>query len=314
MDLVIQPELRQLRYFVAVARELNFTRAAEGLHIAQQALSSQVRLLEEQLGVQLLRRSTRHVELTPAGRVLLEEAEELLAAAQRAVRRTQTAGRGEVGTLQLAYAPMAAYGVLPELLAALEEQLPAVLVNAWEAWSSDAVEGVRAHRYQLALTLEDDAGDGLAREVVRRAPLMVVTGASHPLAGHRVLPLSAFAEHTLLLFPRRLAPAYHDRLIAFCREAGFEPQVKETPAPGITATLARLAAGRDELSLVPASLASSDAPGVAWIEVSEPVCTADVSMVWSPADPTPVANRVLAVARAEAGRRSWLGQERTHAQ
>lgn len=200
------------------------------------------------------------------------------------------------------------------MLAALEKQLPSVRVNAWEAWSSDVVDGVHAHRYELGLTLEDDPSDGLAREVLRRAPLMVVTGAHHLLAGYGVLPLSAFAKHTLLLFPRRLAPAHHDRLIAFCREAGFEPRVKETPAPGITATLAHLAAGRDELSLVPASLASSDAPGVAWIEVSEPVCTADVSIVWSPADLAPVTNRVLAVARAEAVRLDWLGEARSAAQ
>src|SRR5262245_25565957 len=129
-----------MRYFVAVAEHGNFTRAADELHVAQQAVSHQVRSLEATLGVTLLRRSSRMVELTPAGAVFLNDAKWVLAASDRAVRRVQAAARGEVGALRLVYTLATAYETTPSLLDALNKRHPDLKVSAREVYGADVAE------------------------------------------------------------------------------------------------------------------------------------------------------------------------------
>jgi DNA-binding transcriptional LysR family regulator len=133
----VTPDLRQLRSFVAVAERGSFTRAADDLYVAQQAISQQIKALESALGVTLLRRTSRRVELTPAGKVFLADCRRVLAAADRAVRRVQEAARGEVGTVRIAYTLTAAWQTVPALLSRLGERYPQLTVQAREVFADD---------------------------------------------------------------------------------------------------------------------------------------------------------------------------------
>src|SRR6516225_4240992 len=131
------PDLRQMRYVVAVARERNFTRAAEGLHVAQQALSQQVRAVEQMLGVELFDRAARPVKLTAAGEVFVEEAKRALSVSERVHERTHAAARGELGRIRLAYTYSIAYETLPILLGAFAAAAPRVKVASREMFGAD---------------------------------------------------------------------------------------------------------------------------------------------------------------------------------
>ena len=144
-------ELRQLRTFAAVAQRRSFTRAADDLHIAQQAVSQQIKALERSLGVTLLRRTPRRVELTTEGEVFLADCRRVLAAADRAARRVKAAARGELGTLRLAYTLTTAWDTIPKLLTRMAEVHPQVKVEAREVFGADIPELLAAERYDLAL-------------------------------------------------------------------------------------------------------------------------------------------------------------------
>src|SRR4051812_9106179 len=142
-------ELRHLRAFVAVAEELHFTRAAARLHLAQQALSTQIRQLEDELGTPLFHRTTRRVELTDAGRTLLLHAGPILASVSAAFQQTQRAGSGELGTLSIAYTPTVAEETLPPLIAAVHDRLPDVRVRTCEMWQAEMAAAVEAGRLDI---------------------------------------------------------------------------------------------------------------------------------------------------------------------
>ena len=164
-------ELRRLRTFVAVADRGSFSRAADELHIAQQAVSQQIKALERSLGVTLLRRTPRRVELTAEGTVFLADCRRVLAAADRAARRVQAAARGEVGTLRLAYTLTTVWETIPRLLARLNQVYPRVKVEAREVFGADIPELLAAERYDLALAPMTSYPSGFhARTSTNRPP------------------------------------------------------------------------------------------------------------------------------------------------
>jgi DNA-binding transcriptional LysR family regulator len=158
------PDLRQMRYVVAVAQERNFTRAAERLHVAQQALSQQVRAVEEMLWVQLFDRAARPVKLTAAGEVFVQEAKRAISVSQRVLERTSAAARGELGTIRLAYTFSVAYETLPVLLEAFAADTPQVKVTTREMFGADIPVYLREDKIDLAITPHVDPGDDLGRE------------------------------------------------------------------------------------------------------------------------------------------------------
>jgi len=183
-------KLRHLRYFVAVAEELHFGRAAERLHIAQPPLSKQVRELEAELGVTLLRRTTRRVELAPAGEVLLERAREILAAVDAATQDTQRAARGELGRLAVGFVGSATYALLPALAAALRSALPGVVLDLrGELLTPAQVTSLLDGTLDLGLLRPPVRQPELAVEVVRWEPLIAVLPQTHPLATADAVPI-----------------------------------------------------------------------------------------------------------------------------
>jgi len=302
----VVPETRLLRYFVAVAEELNFTRAAGRLHVAQQALSAQIRLLERELGAELLRRTTHRVELTPAGAIFLEDARQVLALAERAAERAARAGRGELGALGIAYTETVSYAALPALLDAFRAAYPDVEVAARELTPPDLMAAVAEGRLDLAVAREPVPHPGLATETLLREPLVAALSIRHPLAGAPAIPLSALAGETLVIWPRDLIPGYYDTLIRAFADVGLTPTVY-TAVIG-AALWHEIAAGRG-VTLAVASFAAHAPPGVALVPLIEPAPSLSVSLVWREGALSPQGQRFLAIARRVAEEAGWSSRD-----
>src|ERR1700749_4302910 len=193
-------EPRLLRYFVAVAPELHFGRAAARLYISQPSLSNQIHNLERTLGTDLFIRNSRQVALTPAGRALLEEAPLALAALERAAERARLAGAGIAGTVRLGYAPMAGFETLAAILAAVEHDSPNVTVIASERFSAEIPSRVLAGELDVGLALHPEPMRGVRSELLRREPHVVLLSQRHRLAGTDPISLGSLENETLLLF------------------------------------------------------------------------------------------------------------------
>src|SRR5215207_8528663 len=194
------PELRLVRYWVAVAEERNVTRAAARLHMSQPALSAAIKQLEGQLGVALLDRSDRVLAVTPAGELLLVEGGALLREADRVVEAVRSRDRSAVGRLRLGMTPTARYGLAPELLAASAERAPGVMLYPQEDASGALLRDVRSGRLDLAVLFCVDRGpDGVVVEPFRSEPAVVHMRSDHALAGRSSVRLEELAGETLLV-------------------------------------------------------------------------------------------------------------------
>jgi DNA-binding transcriptional LysR family regulator len=217
------PELRHLRYFVAVAEELNFSRAARRLRMAQPPLSVAIRQLEQEIGTSLFHRSSREVKLTAAGAVLLERAHRTLAEAEGAVVAARRAGAGELGRLRLGYSWTARFETLPALGQALRGRSPDVELLTEEMRTQRMPAALRSGAIDIALAVHPEVVSELAYRVLRRERIVAVISSAHALAEADEIALEALAGD-LILFPRDLAPSLHDFYLSLCRRAGFEPR------------------------------------------------------------------------------------------
>ncbi|MFC7022961.1 LysR substrate-binding domain-containing protein [Promicromonospora thailandica] len=297
-----------MRYFLAVAEELHFGRAAARLYISQPSLSHQIRRFEDALGTPLFVRSSRRVRLTAAGRTLLEEAPAVLTALDRALANTRLAGTGSAGTIRLGYTPVSGFGTFAVLLAALQEEHPDLTVDAREIFSAEIPERLSAGELDVGLALAPHSVDGVRSEVLRREAVSALLSTGHHLAAAPKIPLAELRDETLLLFPRRLAPAYYDGIVAACQEVGFSPAVRAFEAPPVNAMLARLSTGR-EVGLAPTSFAEHAAnlgDTLTVREVVDPQAAADLSVLWPATGASPAVAGVLATARRCAERLGWL--------
>jgi DNA-binding transcriptional LysR family regulator len=229
----VVPELRLIRYFVAVAEEGNVTRAAERLHMAQPPLSAAVRQLEQQLGVALLDRSSRQVRLTAAGDELLERGRELLAHADRVVRDVQAVELSPSGLLHAGVSPAARFGLVPDLLERWSTAAPGVMLHTSEDTTGALLRDVRHGHLDLAIVFCPPDLSGLASMTLHDEPAVVHLRDDHPLARRRHLGLEELAEETLLIAGGKDSPGYTAAVISACRAAGFEPRTRPDPYPDL---------------------------------------------------------------------------------
>lgn len=218
-------ELHHLRYFVVVAEELHFGRAAQRLYIAQPSLSIQIRDLERAVGVPLLARTNRRVQLTEAGRVFLEGARRTLAQVDRTVQDAQRAHRGEIGQLILGFVGSAAYEVLPRLLRAFRAAYPEVELRLHSMTTKEQLAALAERRLDVGLLRLPVEDATLAWRVVTNEPVVAVLPATHPLAGQARVPLEALADEPFILYPRADRPAIRDTIITLCHQVGFSPTI-----------------------------------------------------------------------------------------
>jgi DNA-binding transcriptional LysR family regulator len=305
-------ELRHLRYFVAVAEERHFGRAAERLHIAQPPLSQQIRRMEAELGVQLLHRTTRRVELAPAGEVLLERARRLLAAVDSAVEDTQRAARGEVGSLAIGFTGSATYALLPAVATALRAQLPGVeLELRGEMLTPAQVEGLVDGTIDLAILRPPVHRRDLDVEVVGHEPLIAVLPAGHRLAEAESVPVAALAGEPFVTYPSHFRSVVHDAVEEVCDAHGFLPRVELEVAE--TATLVSFVAAGIGVSLVPASVARMTVEGAVYRPLRGSDVGVDLAVVRRAADDNPLLLRALEVIRGRIGTRGDIRPARAPA-
>jgi len=289
-------ELRRLRYFVAVAEELHFRRAAERLHLAQPALSQQVRKLELELGVELLHRTKRGVALTAAGTVFLEEARRLLRHADEAARTARNARSGAAGRLRLGYLADAVPAVLPRAIAAFAARHPGVEVVPETAPPRRAIEDVRAGRLDVAVVGLPLPTAGLNVVPLAVESTVVAVPNRHPLSGRPAIPLSALADTTIILLPRATDPAFYDGVIAGCRDADISPVLIDTAEAQVEHVLMLAASGMG-VALLPASAAERHSTfGVTFRPVAAPAPQTEVALVARP-EPTTMIAAFLGIAR-----------------
>ncbi|MCI0393231.1 MAG: LysR family transcriptional regulator [Acidobacteria bacterium] len=291
-------ELRHLRYFTAVAEELNFRRAAEQLHIAQPPLSKQIGDLEEELGVELFRRTRRRVELTEAGRVFLAEARLTLEQAEQAARAAQRASRGEIGRLVIGFVMSATCTVLPESLRVFRARYPHVELAIEETTTGQGVEDLHKKRIHLAflrLPLSDKA---LRFETVLQEPLILALPEGHPLANKPQVSVRMLAGQPFIIFPRDQGSGFFDQIVSFCNRAGFSPKVVQE-ATQMQTILSLVASGLG-VALIPASVQSLHSSGVVYKALRERTPKTGIAVAWLPEDTSPALAEFLGVVRAMA--------------
>jgi DNA-binding transcriptional LysR family regulator len=295
-------ELRHLRYFVAVAEELNFSRAAERLHMAQPPLSVAIRQLEQEVGAELLQRTSREVTLTDAGRALLEGARRVLDEVERSVLSAQRAASGSVGTLRVGFSWSARFETLPTIGQAFRAEYPDVSLLTEEMWNARVADALRRGQIDLAVALCPEIAADLSYELVRSERVVALVTGSHARARGQAgaaVPLSSLADDGFLLFPRELAPRLYDLMVGMCRQAGFEPNVRQESFH--TGWELQVLTDVPVVALVPESVTSQLPEGLVAVALSDPGAVFETALVWLTDDRSAVREQFTRVARAVYG-------------
>jgi DNA-binding transcriptional LysR family regulator len=288
------PELRLVRYWVAVAEEGNITRAAERLHVSQPALSSAVKQLEAQLGVALLDRSDRVLRVTPAGELLLTEGRALLREADRVFSAVRSRDRSVVGRLRIGMTPTARYGLGPSLLAACAERASGVMLYPQEDATGVLLREVRSGRLDLAvLFCAPSAAEGVVLEELVSEPAVVHLRSDHPLASQLSVALEELSAETFLVAEGADSGGFTARVLELCRARGFEPSVRPDPYPDLG-----LQAVREGLGVVVYVRGAfpAEVPGSAFVPVTPPAGF-PFSVAWRDAPRSGALDAVLSAIR-----------------
>ena len=282
-------DFRQLRYFVTVAEELSFTRAAQRLYISQPPLSQQIQALENDLGVRLLERNKRNVSLTEPGKQILDKAEE--ARAQMA-----DAATGFSGKLRLAYTVSVTFHpALPQTLLRYRSFAPQVRLMLSEMYTEQQYAALVAGDLDVGFVRDEPEHPGMAKQlrldVIDREPLLLALPANHPMADRESIWLREVAMEAFIVQPRELAATLYDRLAQIAAKANFHPLIRQH-AQQINGLLVLVAAGMG-LALVPASMRSVNLPGVKYLQLEDPDAFMLLALASRIDDPNPVVRRFL---------------------
>jgi DNA-binding transcriptional LysR family regulator len=287
-----QLELRHLHYFVAVADELSFSRAAVRIGIAQPPLSQQIQQLERVVGCQLFDRSSRQVRLTSAGALLLPEARRMLAEAERTTALLQQAGRGEVGTIRIGFAPSTLFSPLPAAVRRFRERYPAVKVHL-QASPPDVPEALRARRLDVALVREPAPEKEIASRPVLVEHFVAGVPSDHPLAGRATISVAALRDEPFVLFPRAIAPGLYRHIQALCRAARFEPRVVQEAEEWHT--IISLVEAGIGVSLIPSSFQGRRSGGIRYLALTGRTVRTTTAVCFLAAGRSPVADAFLEI-------------------
>lgn len=280
-------ELRQLRYFLAVAEDLHFTHAAERLHVAQPALSQQISQLEREVGVKLLERTSRSVVLTSAGEVFRKRASIAIEQLERAATDAGTIGRGEAGIISLGFISAAVVNILPVMLRWFRREIPAALIDLRELEPSDQIEAILQRHLDIGLLHANIEVPELATMVVAREKLVIALPENHPAACKEQVELKCVAKETIFLPRRHAFPGYYELVIHACQKEGFEPACLQPT--NLLQTAVALVAGELGVALVPESFRQSlPVRGVIYKSIAEPAPIAEMIAVWREDNESPL--------------------------
>ncbi|MFE7277362.1 MULTISPECIES: LysR family transcriptional regulator [Streptomyces] len=264
-------DVRHARYVIALAEECHFGRAAQRLHVAQSALSQQLKQLEREIGTTLFARSTRRVELTEAGHHLVRHARSILAEVERAEEQMALLAAGRAGRVSIGFVGTATYDVLPRIARTIRSQLPDVLLELHgELLNPELIEGLHSGTYDLALMRSGTSADAtIDVTTLRSERLVVAVPSGHRLADRSRIPLATLADEPFVVHPSRDRSAMYGRVLAACARAGFAPS--PLIEVGETSTLVVFVAAGHGVALVPESVQNLRLDGVTYI----PLATAE---------------------------------------
>jgi DNA-binding transcriptional LysR family regulator len=292
-------DLRELRYFVILAEERHFGRAAERLYVAQSGLSKTIRRAEGELGVALFARTRRHVELTTAGTTLLAHARDVMGAFENVERTAAAARGGTVGTLSLATSPVARYNIVAPILQRFTASSPDVQLNRREQLAAELVEDVRTGVVDIGISFCTPGRGGLLYEPLRDVGLRVLVASSHPLANRDRVGLQELrGEHFLMSAPGALA-----RYARAFKAAGFEPR-PTADVPEYDEDLNRVRRS-EGIVLSPRTFLADPPPGITILEL-DPPATISVGLVRRAGEPSALLARFIELARQVRAEQGWI--------
>ncbi|HEX6565010.1 MAG TPA: LysR substrate-binding domain-containing protein [Chthoniobacterales bacterium] len=288
-------ELRHLRYFIAVAEELHFSRAAERLHIAQPPLSQQIRKLEQYIGHPLFTRNSRTVVLTQAGEVLLARSRYLLRRLDDDLEAVRRVGRGEIGTLTVGFIGSAMLTALPALIGSYRKRFAKVDLRLRELTTSSLVDAIRQGAVDLGFLRDAGPTEGLIVENVLAERFVIALAKQDPLANRSKISLAELRGEPLILFARELGPLAWDKTIGLCEASGFRPTIVQDAPEWLT--VLRLVSSGLGFSIAPACVATIQTPGVVCRELTKCPISTNIELAWRSDHTSPIMEAFLAEAR-----------------
>lgn len=290
-------ELRHLRYFIAVAEERHIGRAATRLHISQPPLTRQIQQLEEELDVQLFIRTPRGMDLTPAGELLLEEARNIRSVVEQAAERTQRAGQGKLGRLDIGIFGSAILDTIPAMLLKFRSAFPEVKVVLHNMNKDAQIAALRQRRIDIGFNRFIEPSEDIANEIVLTERLLIAINENHPLAKEQALPFQVLEDNPLILFPTGPRPSFIDKVMNMCHQKGLTPQIAQEV--GNTLTGVALVASNFGVCLVPESATKLALPGVVYRPVIDPPedSGADLNCIYRIDDQSPLLKSFLDTVR-----------------
>ena len=288
-------ELRHLRYFLTLAEELHFGRAAERLHIAQPPLSQQIRQLETELGFELFHRTKRKVELSEAGEVFLTEVQQIFRQLEQAILLGRQTSRGEIGHLVVGFVSSAAYNILPDILQKSRNIIPDVSLELHELTTDEQLRWLQSGRIDVGFVRPPVDENTYESKIIFQESLAIALSENHRLANQDKISLQSLSEESFILFPRFLAPGLYDVIISFCQQAGFSPQLAQEAIQ--MQTIVSLVAAEIGVAIVPESLQNLQRTGVVYKSFVEETPQISIAMIWRKNDVLPTVQKFLGVAQ-----------------
>ena len=282
-----------MRYFIMVAEELNFSRAAERLRMAQPPLSQEIRKLEEELGVQLFHRTKRMVELTDAGKVFLEGSQKTLFQLERTIKETQLTAEGKIGTLIIGFVDSTE--IVIEVLNKFRERFPKIQLILREMTTEQQLKALYEKQIQIGFIRSKQNNGILSSEVCSEESLRLVLHKDHPFASLPKIPLQLLIDEPFILFPRHLGSNFYDLIISYFRDHGVNLNVVQEAIQ--MQTIVNLVATGMGISVVPSSVESYKHPGVIYKKIQETTPKVNLYVVWRQDEKSAVLDHFLTVVR-----------------
>ena len=299
-------ELRHLRYFVAVAEELHFGRAAQRLHLAQPPLSQQIRKLEQMLGCPLFDRTSRSVRLTAAGEAFLERAQRTLRNLGRDIEETRSIGRGEVGSLHVGFVGSAMLTILPAIFREYRAMYPGVQLHLHESFTAKVIEGMQNGTLDAGLLRDSDPADGLIATTIYAEPFVVVLPARHPRTHQKSISAIHLRDEPFIYYSRSAGSRAFEKPLSFCEEHGFRPHIVQEAQNWLT--ILRLIGAGLGVTIAPACVRRIASPEVVCLPIrsaaGSPRITSSIELACFTGESRPIVRGFAEIVSAVAQRRT----------
>jgi DNA-binding transcriptional LysR family regulator len=301
-------ELRHLRYFVAVAEELHFGRAALRLHLAQPPLSQQIRKLEEILGYPLFLRTSRAVKLTSAGEVFLERAKRTLRNVLEDMEEARSVGRGEEGFLRVGFIGSAMLTPLPAMLGRYRRRYPKVNLQLHESYTSAVVQKLLKGELDAGFLRDSGQVSGLEIEPLFSEPFIAVVPKKHPLAKHKAISAKELRDEPFVFFSPSAGTLAYEKPVSICEEYGFRPRVVQEAPQWLT--IMRLIGAGLGVTIAPACVKQVAAQNVACLSLRRATVESDIELAYRTSEDRPIVEAIAMVARESFPRRRQMSRAR----